>query len=64
MRKNVKKKGKENCRIGKAIAGSEMKEKRGGMKSSNKRKGGKCQGILQKSSQWCNWDLKRKKKKK
>ena len=39
------------------------------MKSSNKRKGGKCQGILRKSSQWCNWDMKRmrrgrKKKKK
>ena len=35
------------------------------MKSSNKRKGGKCQGILRKSSQswqWCNWDMKRKKK--
>ena len=33
------------------------------------RKGGKCQGILRKSSQWCNWDMKRmrsvrKKKKK
>ena len=28
MRKNVKKKDEENCRIGKAIAGSEMKEKR------------------------------------
>ena len=26
------------------------------MKSSNKRKGGKCQVILRKSSQWCNWD--------
>ena len=29
------------------------------MKSSNKRKGGKCQGILRKSSQWCNWDMER-----
>ena len=28
MRKNVKKKDEENCRTGKAIAGSEMKEKR------------------------------------
>ena len=27
------------------------------MKSSNKRKGEKCQGILRKSSQWCNWDV-------
>ena len=26
------------------------------MKSSNKRKGGKCQVILRKSLQWCNWD--------
>ena len=26
------------------------------MKSSNKRKGGKCQVILRKSSQWCYWD--------
>ena len=46
------------------------KEKRlRGMESSNKRKGGKCQGILRKSSQWCKWDMKgkrrvRKKKKK
>ena len=28
------------------------------MKNSNKRKGGKCQGILRKSSQWYNWDMK------
>ena len=34
-------------------------KKRRGMKSSNKRKGGKCQWILRKSSQWCNWDMKR-----
>ena len=44
MRKNAKKKDKENCRIGKE------RKKRRGMKSSNKRKGGKCQGILRKSS--------------
>ena len=37
-------------------------KKRKGMKSSNKRKGGKCQGILRKSSQWCNWDMKRKRR--
>ena len=30
------------------------------MKCSNKRKGGKWQGILRKSSQWCNWDMKMK----
>ena len=39
------------------------------MKRNNKRKGGKCQGILRKSWHWCNWDMKRmrrvrKKKKK
>ena len=32
------------------------------MKSSNKRNGGKCQGILRKSSQWCNWDMKGKRR--
>ena len=37
-------------------------KKRRGMKSSNKRNGGKCQGILRKSSQWCNWDMKGKRK--
>ena len=31
------------------------------MKNNNKRKGEKCQGILRKSSQWCNWDMKGKK---
>ena len=30
------------------------------MISSNKRKEGKCQRILRKSSEWCNWDMKRK----
>ena len=45
----MKKKDEENCRIGKAIAGSEMKEKkRRGMKSRNKRKGEKCQELLRK----------------
>ena len=67
MRKNVKKKDEEeNWRIawiGKENAGSEMEEnKRKGMKSSNKRKRGKCQGILRKSSQWCNWDMMRKRR--
>ena len=63
MRKNMKKKEDENCRIGKVIAVSEMNEKkRRGTKSSNKRKGGKCQGISRKSSQWCNWDMKRKRR--
>ena len=37
-------------------------KKRRGMKSSNKRNGGKCQGILRKSSQWCNWDMKGKRR--
>ena len=32
------------------------------MKSSNNKKGGKCQGMLRKSSQWCNWDMKRKRR--
>ena len=60
----------ENWRIGEEIARSEMGEKkRRGMKSNNNRKRGKCQGILRKSWQWCNWDMKRmrrvrKKKKK
>ena len=52
-------KEKRRRRIGEEIAGSEMEEKkRKGIKSSNKRKGWKCQGILRKSSQWCNWDMK------
>ena len=42
MSKNVKKKDKENCRIGEEIPGSRMEEKKKkrGMKSSNKSKGG------------------------
>ena len=64
MRKNVEKKDEEeNWRIGKEITGSEMEEKkRRAMKISNKKKGGKCQGILGKSSQWCNLDMKGKRR--
>ena len=32
------------------------------MKSGNKKTGEKCQGILRESSQWCNWDMKRKRR--
>ena len=32
------------------------------MKSSSMRKGGKFQGILRKSSQWCIWDMKSKRR--
>ena len=32
------------------------------MKSRNKRKRGKCQGILRISSQWYNWDMKKKRR--
>ena len=40
------------------------RKKRRGMKNklNNNRKGGKCQGILRKSLQWCNWDMKRKRR--
>ena len=39
-----------------------VRKKRREMKSSIKRKGGKCQGILRIPSQWCNLDMKKKKK--
>ena len=41
--------------------GNERKKRRG-MKSSNKRRGGKCQEILRKLSHWCNWDMKKKRR--
>ena len=63
MRKKLKNRRRRDCWIGNG------RNKRRGMQSSKKRKGEKCQGILRKSSQWCNWDMKRtrrvwKKKKK
>ena len=64
MRKNVKKKRRrrkvKNSK-GNRWIGNGRKERRG-MKSSIERKGGKCQGILSKLSQWCNWDMKRKRR--
>ena len=37
-----------------------MEEKRGGMKSSNKRKGEMSRNIEQLRKSLCNWDMKRK----
>ena len=64
-----RKKTKKKTGIGEEMARSEMGEKREGEWTATREKGGKCQGILRKSWQWCNWDMKRvrrvrKKKKK
>ena len=60
--RNVTKKDEENRRIGKEIAGSEVEKKKKKKNRNEKQQQGKSQGILRKSSQWCNWDMKGKRR--